>query len=136
MHINATRTEAMFKPFAFIFFILIMVWCGAILITTSAQERMNRACIPIDYTGKASSAAMLLINDDWSVSTQQIFEKWSYGCKFVIWRLFYEDTWNAMSTKDRSQAVREQAQELGTPQQTQTPSSEPAQEQARRIHRN
>lgn len=81
----------MFKPFSFIFFVAVMVWIGAILITTEPQSRMGRACVPISATGVAAEAAMGLVNQDWGTATAKVFETWDFGCKHVIWSVFYKN---------------------------------------------
>lgn len=81
----------MFKPFSFLFFVAVMVWIGSILITTEPQSRMGRACVPISATGVAVEAAMGLVNQEWGAATASVFQTWDFGCKHVIWSVFYKD---------------------------------------------
>ena len=84
----------MFKPFSLIFFVLVMVWMGSILITSDPQKRMDRACVPIEYADKGATAVMSLLGREWGEGTHKLFVKTHYGCRYVIWTMFYEEEWN------------------------------------------
>ena len=102
----------MFKPFSILFFIASMVWFGSILITTDPQARMDRTCIPVDYAKRATTAGMLLVNDEWSQESDKLFDKWLYGCKFVIWRMFYENDWNKSTEAEKRNAIQDRQQHV------------------------
>ena len=83
----------MLKPFSLIFFILVMVWCGAILITSDAQKRIDRTCLPVEYADVGATAAMSLIDQGWGEGTHTFFARMHYGCRYVVWSMFYEKDW-------------------------------------------
>ena len=83
----------MFKPFSFLFFVAVMCWIGAILITTQPQARMDRACSPISVLGVAVEAGAGLVNEDVARTARAWFETGTYGCKHVVWSVFYRDAW-------------------------------------------
>ena len=83
----------MLKPFSLVFFIAVMVWIGAILISSDPQTRMDRFCIPVEYSDRASTSGMQLVDAGWGESTHKFFQNMHYGCRFVVWRMFYEEEW-------------------------------------------
>lgn len=135
----------MFKPFSILFFIASMIWFGSILITTDPQARMDRTCIPVDYAKRATTAGLLLVNDEWSQESDKLFDKWLYGCKFVIWRMFYENDWNKSSDTEKRNAIRDRQQQVSDEldaernrQRSQAPAdigAAPPQEPVRRINK-
>lgn len=97
----------MWKPFSMIFFVLCMVWFGSILVTTDPQLRMDRACVPIHYMDKAGTSAMTLVDKGWGETTNKFFQDFHYGCRFVVWRVFYEEDWQ----RDRLGSVQKSQNE-------------------------
>lgn len=97
----------MLKPFSLIFFIAVMVWMGGIFVSTDPQVRMDRTCAPVEYMDKAGSGAMQLIDPGWGHATHIFFENMQYGCRFVVWRVFYEEDWKRAQQQQqgRSQAA-------------------------------
>lgn len=90
----------MFKPFSIVFFILVFVWFGSILITTDPQERMDRGCFPVTIMDKVGSAGMQVLNDPWGEATHKFFERTHYACRYVVWKTFYEEDWNRAQSQD------------------------------------
>lgn len=83
----------MLKPFSLVFFILVMAWLGAIFVTSDPQKRIERTCSPVEYVDKAASSGMQLVDAAWGSSTHNFFVNAHYGCRFVVWRMFYEEEW-------------------------------------------
>lgn len=83
----------MLKPFSLIFFIMVMAWIGAIFISSDPQVRMDRTCVPVEYMDKAGTGGMQLVDPTWGQATHKFFENMQYGCRFVVWRMFYEEDW-------------------------------------------
>lgn len=84
----------MFKPFSLVFFIAVLAWIGSVLITTDPQKRIDRFCVPVEYTDRAATSGMQLLDASWGASTHKFFENIQYGCRFVVWKMFYEEEWN------------------------------------------
>ncbi len=106
----------MLKPFSLIFFVLVMVWFGSIFITTDPQVRMDRSCVPVSIVDKAATSGMMLLNDGWATGTHKLFEEAHYGCRFIIWRMFYEEDWQ------KARQAQQAAQQAGEAQPAPTPS--------------
>jgi hypothetical protein len=87
--------------------VLFAWWVGAIFIAASPASRMERACSPVVWTGNvATTLAMLFRLEEHSIaSTRSAFEKGDYGCRFLVWRLFYEEDFK------REQLAAERAKE-------------------------
>lgn len=98
----------MLKPFSLIFFIVVMVWMGGIFVSTDPQVRMDRTCVPVEYMDKAGSGAMQLIDPGWGHATHKFFQNMQYGCRFVVWRVFYEEDWKRAQQQSQGRpTVRE-----------------------------
>ena len=91
----------MLKPFSLLFFVAVMAWFGAIFLPSDPQVRMDRTCIPVSYIDKGATAAMQLVDAGWGEGTHEFFENIHYGCRFVVWRVFYEDAWNRANAQGR-----------------------------------
>jgi hypothetical protein len=48
---------------------------------------------------------MMLIKADWAAPTHEFFEGVNYGCKFVLWRMFYEESWNSAQPAGQAPAA-------------------------------
>lgn len=81
----------MLKPFSMIFFILVMVWTGAIFLTSNAATRIERACVPTTVADKIVVAVVQLVYEPWAIDAHQAMLNLEYGCKFTVWKTFYED---------------------------------------------
>ena len=95
----------MLKPFRLIFFVLIMAWFGSIFVTTDPQVRMDRTCVPVEYMDRAGTAGMQLVDASWGAATHQFFQNMHYGCRFVVWRVFYEEDWNRATQQQQRQST-------------------------------
>lgn len=89
----------MLKPFSLIFFVAVMVWMGAIFVSADPQTRMDRFCIPVEFARRAATGGMGLVDDGWGASTNKFFDNMHYGCRYVMWRMFYEEEWDKAQQK-------------------------------------
>ena len=85
----------MWKPLSMAFFVVCVAWFISIFASTDPQVRMDRTCLPVEYSGRVGTSSMMLIKADWAPPTHEFFEGITYGCKFVLWRMFYEESWNS-----------------------------------------
>lgn len=83
----------MLKPFSLIFFVAVMIWVGSILVTTKPTERMDRGCFPMEVLDRTLTSGLLLVNASWAPGGHELFQSWTAGCKFVVWKIFYESDW-------------------------------------------
>lgn len=83
--------------FGFFISIAMSAWVILIFVVTNPQERMERTCAPVHWTGKVATSVSMLFNVSESAltSTSNAFDNATYGCKFVVWRLFYEEDFKA-----------------------------------------
>jgi len=92
----------MFKPISIAFFIAFFVWIGAILFTTKAETRMARACIPVEWSGNGLASITKLVNIDLGLTVDHYGKTWTWGCRYVLWDLFYKNDW--MKEQEATQA--------------------------------
>ena len=78
------------KPFSMIFFVAVMVWMGSIFVSSSPTERIERACEPVALMDKVVVAIVQLVHEPYAQGTHQFMEDFQYGCKFTVWKAFYE----------------------------------------------
>lgn len=93
--------------FGFLVSVLVAWWVIAIFVVTSPQARMERTCAPVEWTGKVATSMSMLFNvkEGALIATANAFDNATYGCKFTVWRLFYEEDFK------KSQAEQQKAQE-------------------------
>ena len=95
----------MWKPLSMAFFVVCVAWFISIFSSTDPQVRMDRTCLPVEYSGRVGTSSMMLIKADWAPPTHEFFEGVTYGCKFVLWRMFYEESWNSAQPSGQTPAV-------------------------------
>jgi hypothetical protein len=87
------------------FFVACVAWFVAIFASTDPKVRMDRTCLPVEYSGRVGTSSMMLIKADWAAPTHEFFEGVNYGCKFVLWRMFYEESWNSAQPAGQAPAA-------------------------------
>lgn len=89
--------------------LFIGIWFIGVFIVTSPQDRMEKTCAPVTWLGSIATSMSMLFNvDDKTLGkTKGMFVSGNYGCKFTVWRLFYEDEWKA----EQAAAARRKAEE-------------------------
>jgi hypothetical protein len=83
----------MLKPFSLIFFVVVMVWLGSIFVSTDPQVRLERSCSPVVVMDRVGTSAMQVLHSSWGPPTHEFFGAIHYGCRYVVWSVFYEDDW-------------------------------------------
>lgn len=87
----------MFRPFAMFFFILTVVWAGAIMVTTDPYARLHRAALPIALLGRATVAAVVQVEPEWAAPVYNFFLKTEHGFQYMLWSVFYEEEWRSLN---------------------------------------
>jgi hypothetical protein len=97
------------NAFGFLASLFLMAWVVWVAFTSSPAERLERSCAPTIWVGKLSTSVAMLADDSGGsvAPMRDWFERTNYGCKFTLWRVFYEEDWK------RSQAL-EQAEKEAT----------------------
>lgn len=58
------------------------------------QDRITRTCEPINWVGNVATSTTALSADGHTATTARWSDKLNYSCKFMVWRLFYQDDYN------------------------------------------
>jgi len=73
-----------------IFFIAVMVWVGGIFVTSDPRTRIDRACLPVTFADSVLVAVVQIIHEPYAMGAHQMMLSIEYGCKFTVWKTFYE----------------------------------------------
>lgn len=80
------------KEFWGLVFLSFVVW---IFIAGTPEKRIENACRPIGWGGNVITSLSALVMPNQQQATQSWFNKMEYGCRYLTWRLFYQDAYNA-----------------------------------------
>lgn len=58
------------------------------------QERINRACEPVNWLGNLATSTTALSADNQATTTARWSDKLNYSCRYMTWRLIYQDDYN------------------------------------------
>ncbi|GBG14399.1 TonB-dependent receptor [Novimethylophilus kurashikiensis] len=58
------------------------------------QDRISRACEPINWVGNVATSTTALSAESHTATTARWSDKLDYSCQFLIWRLFYQADYN------------------------------------------
>ena len=70
--------------------ILILWFIGWIMIATDAQVRINRGCAPVGWTGSLFVSVTAMVWENQVKNVQGVSDRMEYGCRYALWRSFYE----------------------------------------------
>lgn len=74
--------------------LLFLLFVGWIFIASNAEERIEKACRPVGWTGNVVVSVVALTVPSQQVSVQGWFNKFEYGCQYLTWRVFYQNDYN------------------------------------------
>lgn len=77
------------------FGMLFLLFVGWVFISGTPNERIDNFCRPIGWTGNAVTSLSALAIPSQQVTVKGWFDKFQYGCRYMTWRLFYQDEYNA-----------------------------------------
>lgn len=90
------------KEFWGLVFLGFVAW---VILASDPQIRMARACEPIIWTGNVAASLTAFASSGGAASVQKWGDKLDYGCRYTLWRLFYQSAYNkAMGTKQPAPA--------------------------------
>lgn len=80
---------------------VIALWfIGWIFITPNASERINRVCAPTGWLGDVAVSITVLLGFEGQVPNVKYYsDKFEYGCRYTIWRSFYEAAYNEVNAQ-------------------------------------
>lgn len=72
-----------------VLFFIIWVFAAAV-----PQDRIARGCEPINWLGNVATSTTALSTESHATTTARWSDKLNYSCKYMVWRLFYQDEYN------------------------------------------
>lgn len=107
------------KEFWGLVFLGFVFW---IIAASTPAQRIENACRPIGWSGNVVTSLSALVLPNQQTKMQGWFDKFEYGCRYTVWRLFYQEAYNQWKA---STAPASQAPAAVAPEQA---ASRPAQE--------
>lgn len=83
--------------------LLVIVYIGWVMLATTPESRMERACRPVQWTGNVTVSLTNLTVPQWQAQVQDLFDRGEYGCQYSLWRLFYESEYKAAAAEGVAQ---------------------------------
>ena len=79
------------KEFWGLLFLGFVFW---IIAAASPQQRIENACRPVGWTGNVVTSLSALALPAQQKKVEGWFDKLEYGCRYMTWRLFYQEAYN------------------------------------------
>jgi hypothetical protein len=79
------------KEFWGMLFLAFVAW---VFLAGNPDERIKNVCRPIGWSGNVVVSLSALVVPDQQTTIQGYFQKFEYGCRFLTWRLFYQEAYN------------------------------------------
>lgn len=58
------------------------------------QERIARTCEPVNWIGNIATSTTALSAEDHTETSVRWSDKLNYSCRYMVWRLIYQDAYN------------------------------------------
>ena len=58
------------------------------------QERIARTCEPVNWVGNIATSTTALASQNHTDQSARWSDKLNYSCRYMIWRLIYQDSYN------------------------------------------
>ena len=58
------------------------------------QERIVRTCEPVNWIGNIATSTTALSSEDHTETSIRWSDKLNYSCRYMVWRLIYQDAYN------------------------------------------
>ncbi len=68
-----------------------MVWIGGIFVTSDPRARIDRTCLPVTFADSLLVAVVQVIHEPYAMGAHEMMLSVEYGCKFTVWKTFYEE---------------------------------------------
>lgn len=79
----------------------------------AAPQRIERTCAPIGWMGNVTVSLAALVTPNYQKPVQKWFDKFTYGCQYTVWRLFYQDDYLKFVETQRTEEDKVKAAEAG-----------------------
>lgn len=87
------------------------------------EERIVRACEPINWVGNLATSTTALSKEDHTLTAARWSDKLNYSCRYIIWRLLYQDEY--LKAVQEGRVVPVAGEKTVEPQPTQQEAVEP-----------
>lgn len=77
------------------------MFLGWVFTAPMPQDRITRACEPINWVGNMATSATALSAQSATATTARWSDKLNYSCRYLIWRAVYQDDYNRAVTEGR-----------------------------------
>lgn len=75
--------------------ILIVAFLFWALSAGTPQAKLQRGCRPVIWMGSVATSLATLTSYEWGKKTQAAVVNTDYGCRYTLWRFFYEDEYQS-----------------------------------------
>lgn len=77
-----------------------------IVFSSDPSERITRTCKPVAWVGNAATSVAALTSPTYQRSVDGWFKGLDYGCRYSVWRMFYQEEYSAweQDNKDPGEA--------------------------------
>lgn len=80
------------KEFWGLTFLAFVVW---VFVASTPTDRIENGCRPVGWAGNVVTSLTALVLPDQQRRVEKWFDKLEYGCRYMTWRLFYQEKYNA-----------------------------------------
>lgn len=77
-----------------------------VMIEPTPERRIARTCVPILWVGNILESFGLLADEKYANSIKDGTDGIDYGCRYTVWRFFYEKEYLEQQEKQREQQKR------------------------------
>ena len=95
------------KEFWGLIFLGFVFW---IIAAASPQQRIENACRPVGWSGNVVTSLSALVLPAQQKTVESGFDKIEYGCRYTVWRLFYQEAYNQWKSSNAMTAPASSAQ--------------------------
>ena len=110
------------KEFWGMLFLAFIAW---VFIAGNPSDRIDNFCKPVSWSGNAVTSLSALAIPSQQDNMKQWFNKFNYGCRYMTWRLFYQDDYNAWMLKTQAEKNAITPPESAAPAPAATPAAVP-----------
>lgn len=84
------------KPFELVFFVAVMAWIGAVMISDTPRNRIEMICKPVEWGGRLAGSVASLGSDSAEGKTRSYFTDRTQDCKMLVFKQFYAESYRKL----------------------------------------
>lgn len=88
--------------------VAMLVWVVWIVLATNSQGRIERGCQPVLWAGNVVTSLTQLTVSQYQDSVHEFFLSTDYACRFTLWRLLHEESWQEYQREVEGDALDEE----------------------------